>query len=110
MVHHVGDLGYARAASGRSWLCRRGAVASWLTRRDGRGPDRVLDLEELIGIRRASGADKDVAIVIARTATAQSVTDDASLDRGWHDIIFAQYPVLAFVLHPSTLRQPSNME
>jgi hypothetical protein len=56
------------------------------------------------------GADEDVAIVIARTDTAQSVTDNASLDRGWHGTIFAQSAVLAFGLHPSTLRQASNMK
>ena len=55
-------------------------------------PDRVLDLEELIGIRLASGANEDVAILIARTATAQSLTNNASLDRGRHATILAQSP------------------
>ena len=89
-VLHVGDLAM-RAGSGRSGPCRRGLVG-WLSSDDGWGPDRVLDLEELIGIRLALGANEDVAILVARTATAQTVTDNANLDRGRHSTIFAQSP------------------
>ena len=83
----VGDLAM-RAERRGSVLCRRGLVG-WLSS-DGRWPDRVLDLEELIGIRLAVDTDEDVAGLVPRTVAAQSVTNNASLSRGRHSTIFAQ--------------------
>ena len=84
----VGDLAI-RAERRGSALCRRDLVG-WLSSDDGRGPDRVLDLEELIGIRLALDTDEDVASLVPRTVAAQSVTNNASLNRWRHSTIIAQ--------------------